>query len=57
MNEFNDDKPNPFPDGPMRQRDPEPDRIPRQDTNPVPNGSPVNPSSPLPMPAASPPTP
>ncbi|MBC7658131.1 MAG: hypothetical protein H7249_00330 [Chitinophagaceae bacterium] len=46
----------PYPDGPMRQRDPEPDRIPRQDTNPTPNAVPQNPVYPKPLPATSTPS-
>jgi hypothetical protein len=48
------DKPSDYPDGPMRQRDPEPDRIPRQDTNPMPNSAPAQPNYPKTVPSNNP---
>jgi len=51
------EKPNldPYPDGPMRERDPEPDRISRPDTVPPPNSAPAQPDFPTPLPVNSPP--
>jgi hypothetical protein len=43
-----------LPQSPMRQRDPEPDRITRPDTLPPPNSAPVQPSIPQTAPATSP---
>ncbi len=45
-----------FPEGPMRQHDPDPDRISRTDTNPAPNSIPVVPSHPKPLPSTNPPS-
>lgn len=43
-----------LPGSPMRQRDPEPDRITRPDTLPPPNSAPVQPSIPQTAPASAP---
>lgn len=42
-------------ESPFRQHDPNPDRIPRTDTNPAPNSVPVQPSHPKPLPTTNPP--
>ncbi len=45
-----------YPDSPLRKHDPEPDRIPRRDTNPAPNSAPVQPNNPKAVPGTNPPS-